>query len=241
MTIGGATNAIYEFAPGIYRFSPKKMIVGIAGKAASGKTTAANYMAEHLQAEVRIVPMAQLLRDEVELFLRAIGSEEYVPLVYGCQDDKIKVFYIDERQAADACGKWSHFVSEHADIQDRPGQTAITVRRILQWWGTEYRRTEDPDYWTKAWAEKVESFDLDNIHILVDDVRVMNELDTVRAEGGLIIKIERPGFNGAGNHVSETSLDAYTDWNRVIVNDGTLEDFRLQIELLTDELHNASG
>ncbi len=217
------------------------MIVGIAGKAASGKTTAAHFMAEHLQGEVKIIPMAQVLRDEVELFLRSIGSEEYVPLVYGCQEDKVKTFHIDERQAADACGKWAHFVSEHADIQDRPGQTAITVRRILQWWGTEYRRTEDPDYWTKAWTKKVESFDLQNIHILIDDVRFMNELDTVRAEDGLIIKIERPGFNGAGNHASETSLDEYNDWNRVIVNDGTLENFRRQINIATEALFSLSN
>lgn len=217
------------------------MIVGIAGKAASGKTTAAHFMAEHLQGEVKIIPMAQVLRDEVELFLRSIGSEEYVPLVYGCQDDKIKVFYIDAQRAAEVCPKWPHFITEHADIQDRPGQSAVTVRRILQWWGTEYRRTEDPDYWTKAWTKKIEGFDLDNIHILIDDVRFMNELDTVRAKDGLIIKIERPGFNGAGNHASETSLDTYTDWNRVVVNDGTLEDFQLDIENITDELLAASS
>ncbi len=212
------------------------MIVGIAGKAASGKTTAAHYMAEHLQGEVRIVPMAQVLRDEVEIFLRTIGAEEYVPLVYGCQDDKVRVFYIDTAQAVASCPRWSHFTTEHADIQDRPGQTAITVRRVLQWWGTEYRRAEDPDYWTKAWAKKVESFDLNASHILIDDVRFMNELDTVRAENGLIVKIERPGFNGAGNHASETSLDDYNDWNRVIVNAGTLEDLQRQIEVLTEEL-----
>ncbi len=212
------------------------MIVGIAGKAASGKTTAAHYMAAHLQGEVRIVPMAQVLRDEVEIFLRSIGAAEYVPLVYGCQDDKVRVFYINTEQAVAACPIWSHFTAEHADIQDRPGQTAVTVRRILQWWGTEYRRAEDPDYWTKAWTNKVESFDLNTIHILIDDVRFINELDTVRAENGLIIKIERPGFNGAGNHASETSLDAYADWHRVIVNDGTLEDLQRQIDAMTDEL-----
>lgn len=212
------------------------MIVGIAGKAASGKTTAAHFMAEHLQGEVKIIPMAQVLRDEVELFLRGIGAEEYVPLVYGCQDDKVKVFYIDAQRAAEACPKWPHFITDHADIQNQSDRTAVTVRRILQWWGTEYRRTEDPDYWTKAWTKKVESFDLENIHILIDDVRFMNELDTVRAKDGLIIKIERPGFNGAGNHASETSLDSYTDWNRVVVNDGTLTDFQKKIENVTAEL-----
>lgn len=212
------------------------MIIGFAGKAASGKTTAARYMAERLPGEVRIIPMAQVLRNEVETFLRASGAEKYVPLVYGSQDDKVQVFQVETKQAHKACPRWSHFITEHTDIQTNPEQTAVTVRRILQWWGTEYRRAEDPDYWTKAWAALVESFDLDNIHILIDDVRFMNELDTVRNEGGVIIKIERPGFNGAGNHASETSLDDYTDWHRVISNDGTLDDFKRQITELTAEL-----
>lgn len=212
------------------------MIVGFAGKAASGKTTAANYMAASLPGETEIIPMAQVLRTEVETFLRTIGSKVYVPLVYGCQDDKVRVFHVDSERAADACPEWHQFITAHADIQDRDDLTAVTVRRILQWWGTEYRRSGDPDYWTKAWAATAESHDLAMTHILIDDIRFMNELDTVRSEGGLIIKIERPGFTGAGNHASETSLDDYQDWNRVIVNAGSLDDLKQQINDLTTAL-----
>jgi len=212
------------------------MILGFAGKAATGKTTAAKHMASLLGKECRIVPMAMVLRDEVEAFLRAVGAEESVPLVYGSQEDKVKVFYVDETKAMAACPQWVHFTGENLDIQDRPGRTAITVRRILQWWGTEYRRTQDPDYWTKAWGLKVEQFDLLRMHVLVDDVRFMNELLVIREHGGLIVKIERPGFDGANNHSSETSLDAYQDWDQVIVNDGTLEAFKVQIEQLTATL-----
>lgn len=216
------------------------MIIGFAGKAASGKTTAAHYMQEHLPGEVQIIPMAQVLRGEVEVFLRSIGAEEHVPLVYGCQEDKVRVFHVDAKQAGNACPLWSHFIAEHADIQNSPQQTALTVRRILQWWGTEYRRAQDPEYWTKAWANLVESLDLNNIHILIDDIRFINELSTVRNEQGLIVKIERPGFNGAGNHASETSLDDYTDWHRVIINDGSLDDLGKQITAMTAELLTAS-
>jgi len=212
------------------------MILGFAGKAATGKTTAAKHMASLLGKECQIVPMAMVLRDEVEEFLRAVGAEESVPLVYGSQEDKVKVFYVDETRAMAVCPQWRHFTGENLDIQDRPGRTAITVRRILQWWGTEYRRAQDPDYWTKAWGLKVEQFDLIRMHVLVDDVRFMNELLVIREHGGLIVKIERPGFDGANNHSSETSLDAYQDWDQVIVNNGTLEAFKVQIEQLTATL-----
>jgi len=212
------------------------MILGFAGKAATGKTTAAKHMAPLLDKECRIVPMAMLLRDEVETFLRAIGAETSVPLVHGSQVDKVQVFYVDEQQALVQCPKWKHFIAEHREVQDRPGQTALTVRRILQWWGTEYRRAQDPDYWTKAWSRKVGQFDLENVHVLIDDVRFMNELNVIRAHGGLIVKIERPGFDGANNHASETSLDEYRDWDGIIQNDGTLDEFKQKVEALARSL-----
>jgi hypothetical protein len=212
------------------------MILGFAGKAATGKTTAAKHLAPLLDRECIIVPMAMVLRDEVEAFLRAIGADEFVPLVYGCQDDKIQVFYVDEQKAVAQCPRWSHFISEHQEIQDCSGQTSVTVRRILQWWGTEYRRAEDPDYWTKAWGRKIEQLDLDHLHVLVDDVRFSNELNVVKEHNGLIVKIERPGFDGANNHASETSLDEYDDWDQVLLNDGTLDDFEAKVEQLVGPL-----
>lgn len=212
------------------------MIIGFAGKAATGKTTAAQHLAPLMDMACRIVPMAMLLRDEVEDFLRSIGADESVSLVYGDQDDKVRIFYVDEQRAMQQCPRWDHFVAEHREIQDRTGRTAVTVRRILQWWGTEYRRADDPDYWTKAWSRKIEQFDLERTHVLVDDVRFINELSTIRAHGGLIVKIERPGFDGANNHASETSLDEYDAWDATLVNDGTLEEFRAKVEKLNDAL-----
>ena len=217
------------------------MILGFAGKAATGKTTAAKHMAPLLDKECAIVPMAMVLRDEVEAFLRSIEADESVPLVYGCQDDKVRVFYVNEQLALAHCPKWSCFVSDHQDIQDRPGQTDVTVRRILQWWGTEYRRSQDPDYWTKAWGRKIEQLNLEHMHVLIDDVRFMNELRVIKEHGGLIVKIERPGFDGANNHASETSLDEYHDWDEVLLNDGSLEEFEEKVEQLAERLMAVTG
>lgn len=212
------------------------MILGFAGKAATGKTTAAQHLLPLLDKECTIIPMAMVLRDEVDAFLRAIDADEFVPLVYGCQDDKVRVFYVDEQKALAQCPKWSHFIAEHQEIQDHPGQTAVTVRRILQWWGTEYRRAQDPDYWTKAWGRKVSQLDVEKMYLLVDDVRFMNELSVIKEHGGLIIKIDRPGFDGANNHASETSLDDYAAWDGKILNDGSLDEFKGKVENLVAEL-----
>ena len=69
----------------------------------------------------------------------------------------------------------------------------------------------------------------------------MNELKAIKDHNGLIIKIERPGFNGANSHASETSLDDYADWDGTIVNDGSLVEFKAKIEQLADVLLRDSG
>ena len=212
------------------------MILGFAGKAASGKTTAARHMATLLSGEVQIIPMALLLREEVENFLRDSGSQEYVPLVYGCQEDKVRTFYVDSERARTICPRWDQFIAAHRDIQDLKKLTTVTVRRLLQWWGTEYRRAQDADYWTKAWTQKVAQYDLDRTHILVDDIRFMNELEALRTQGGRIVKIVRPGFNGAGDHASETSLDDFRGWDHIIQNDAGLQAFLDKVAALTSQL-----
>jgi hypothetical protein len=217
------------------------MLIGFAGKAASGKTTAAHFLKNSLPGETLIIPMAMVLRDEVEAFLRRSGADAHVPLLYGSQDNKVTVFQVDTARALAACERWPHFMTEHRDIQDGSGRTAVTVRRILQWWGTEYRRAQDPDYWTKAWGRKVEQYDLSRINILVDDVRFMNELEVIRAHGGRIVKIERPGFLGANNHASETSLDDFADWDAIVVNDGTLGEFEGKIGELAVDLRRSAA
>lgn len=205
------------------------MIIGFAGKAASGKTTAVKYLAGRLTGWVEILPMAGVLREEVVRFIRDVGAPEFVPLVYGDQNDKVRVFYINERRAHELCPDWKGFVDLNWEIQDRPGMTAVTVRRILQWWGTEYRRAQDPDYWTKAWAKQLGEYNLDKTHILVDDVRFVNELEVIKRNGGRLVRIIRPGFDGANNHSSENSLDHYNDWELVIENDGTLAQFKQKV------------
>jgi hypothetical protein len=206
------------------------MIIGFAGKAASGKTTAARFLRDQLGDRVEILPMARMLREEVAAFIRAVGAEDRVPLVYGDQADKVRVFTIDSSAAKAHCPDWDDFVALNRDIQPDAGATAVTVRRILQWWGTEYRRAQNPDYWTQAWENKLQDFDLERTHILVDDVRFRNELDVIKKNDGLFVKIERAGFDGANDHSSENSLDDFDQWDIVIPNDGSLEQFLGQIE-----------
>ena len=80
------------------------------------------------------------------------------------------------------------------------------IRTLLQNYGTEVRRKEDPDYWVRLWELSVlyEIRNDPNYKLVVDDARFINEVDSVRAEGGTIIRLTRPDLTVPDNHSSET-------------------------------------
>lgn len=82
-------------------------------------------------------------------------------------------------------------------------------RKLLQWWGTEYRRSKDPYYWVKQLDAtlKVEQPQV----ALISDMRFKNEFYWVKSfrENGWTVKVERIGYSADNNneHASEKDLD----------------------------------
>jgi hypothetical protein len=58
---------------------------------------------------------------------------------------------------------------------------------------------------------------------IISDCRYINEYNSIKERGGLMIKVERPGIE-TQNHASETGLDSITDWDYVIQNNGTIDE-----------------
>ena len=162
------------------------MIVGISGKIGTGKTTLAEMIEERLEADgitAACISFGSLLKEE--------ASERFgFPLA---------LCYSEE-------GKGT--VIFHPDL---PSQS-MTVREILQWWGTDVRRAEDPDYWVKAMEITVPQLDAEVK--LIDDVRFPNEADWVQhvRKGGLVRLFPYRGWvpGPYACHDSETALDRYS-------------------------------
>lgn len=90
------------------------------------------------------------------------------------------------------------------------------VRALLQRLGTECgRKVLGEDVWVRATMDKVTDHD----HVVITDVRFPNEAEAVRAAGGLMVRIVRPGVEAVNRHASETALDGF-DFDVVVVNDG---------------------
>lgn len=115
---------------------------------------------------------------------------------------------------------WLAWIDEHKN--DPPEEAFGWVRPLLQFWGTEYRRQLcGNDYWVKKLEPLLAS------HVVVSDVRFVNEANAVRERGGWIVHVNRPGHYG-DQHESEK-------WGRVIPyhfylnNRGTVADLEQRV------------
>lgn len=99
--------------------------------------------------------------------------------------------------------------------------------KLLQWWGTEYRRAQDHEYWVKQWSEAVNpKADI----VFTTDMRFFNEAQEVKKMGGYTIQVNRLNADGTPfvdtsrdpNHPSETQLDRYNYDFKLTVKTGDL-------------------
>jgi hypothetical protein len=94
------------------------------------------------------------------------------------------------------------------------------ARRFLQNLGNEMREMFGEAVWIRRVAHRISDppFSPVTEHVVIPDVRHLNEAFWVKATGGLLIKVTRPGYSPQG-HVSELDLADYDGWDLVVQND----------------------
>lgn len=171
------------------------MIVGFSGYLRSGKDTAA----KALIAEGY----------EHRSFTRALKAMAYAlnPLV---PDGGVHGMYWRLAPLVDNLG-WERAKDEHPE-----------VRALLQRLGTDAgRKVLGDNIWVDTALRDVYACDRS---VVFTDVRFPNEAAAIQDRDGLVIRVNRPGFEpGPGAHISETALDDYP-FDVVIENTGGIDD-----------------
>lgn len=104
------------------------------------------------------------------------------------------------------------------------------ARRFLQRLGTEFGRRQVSDtFWVDQAMARIKPGE----NVVITDCRFANEATAIKARGGIIVRIERPGFGPVSEHPSETELDAW-HFDQVIVNDVGLDGLEYRAALLVD-------
>jgi hypothetical protein len=86
--------------------------------------------------------------------------------------------------------------------------TKDEYRRLLQVWGTDFRRGGNPQYWVEQWANRFNEI-REEQNIVVDDCRFPNEESALRSNGFYFVRLEdgnttRDMEEGTALHESES-------------------------------------
>ena len=210
-------------------------IIGVSGLAGAGKDQVATYLVE----DFGFVRMS--LADPLKQICRR---------VYAFTDEQL----------------WgpSQFRNGPDSRYPRPDGTFLSPREALQTLGTEWGRSCYPDTWAQLCVrtakelltEPIARYDqkqglyyLDELGgttrgntmttkgVVIPDCRFKNEMAAIKAAGGKVVRVTRPGSglsNERGLHPSETEQASIPDeeFDHVIRNNGTLEDLRFMVKML---------
>jgi hypothetical protein len=223
-------------------------ILGINGKIGSGKDT--------------VGQIIQYLTDE----LNKVNPKEFTEWVDGgfhASDWKIKKFAGKLKLIASILTGATLEQLEDQDFkkQEMGPEWGITYRELLQKVGTEaMRNVIHENVWVNALfadynatgynytgcENKVIQGEWEYPNWIITDMRFPNEMEAVKAKGGITIRVNRPYSTTGGNgipatfsqtqfHPSETALDNH-EFDYVIDNNGTISDLIDKVKnILTQE------
>jgi hypothetical protein len=212
------------------------VVIAFGHRARSGKDTAANEiikqrglldpMATSLggpqeRYDIRKYGFADCLKREVTNLARKAGGMEKLFAPAYCFPKKGYVVTLPE---------WVTY-DPNPDMSD-PLCPLGKQRKLLQWYGSDYRRADDDTYWIRQLEQTIE-LEKPQIAIL-SDLRFPNEMAWT-LQYGEAVRVDRAGLPPS-THLSETALEDSTDWSIILENSGSLEDFKIGSVVVFDEL-----
>jgi deoxynucleotide monophosphate kinase-like protein len=132
-----------------------------------------------------------------------------------------------------------------ADYDPKPIIDAVypygKQRSLLQKWGSEFRRAENPFYWINALEQMI--VERKPQIVIIDDLRFPNEFFWVHSLGGTVVKVDRPDYKSdIPQHISETALDGYEFDYTITSQEGQVDQLRADaVELFNTIVNRWSG
>ena len=173
------------------------MIIGISGRAGAGKDTCANFLTEQgiINGKISIADSLKLLCND--LF-----------------NTPIEDMYNHKEKPTDI--KITPDLIKFAPLFDGRENEFMSVRELLQVFGTDVVRKFNPDCWINLTINKIKTLP-GNIYA-VPDVRFPNEVEAIQRAGGIVLRLTRNPFDLT--HITETTLDDYNGFDLKYDNEG---------------------
>lgn len=192
-------NIMNTYATPVKTDLSKKMIIGLTGEMRSGKSTTAALFKDQCRLKginISVMSFGTAIKKEV--------SDKYdFPIEY-CYDDQKSVREITFLMSED-----DECLPPHAEKIEY-NTYKISLRKLLQWYSTEYRRAQDPLYWIKKTLNTVKFEFIGTDIIMFDDVRDDKEVEFIRTfPNNLLCKLNK--YKSKYDKVDETEAAHKTE------------------------------
>lgn len=196
------------------------MIIGISGKARSGKDAFGEYLTECFKEKHQ---------REFTHMAFAMQLKMMCKINFGLDDEQL---WGDKKEIPDERFKKS---PQALYGQENDHTMYWTPREIMQELGGFYRKITY-DYWVMALDHEMKKQNYKDI--VITDVRHINECEHVKDNKGVVIRVIREDADKIHgmDHESETALNEYTGFDIEINNSGTLEDLYKAAENTSDAI-----
>lgn len=208
------------------------MIIGVAGKAGSGKDTFADFLLEDLKSKgVKIskynlaLPIKAFINDLMGWDDRHAYGElkEVIVKVEVSTFKEFKEAFDKVFPTVDISYHKLRYMWGVLDILRMNKDDNISPRMMYQWFGTEcMREIVHDDIWLQL---------IPNVKgevVLIPDIRFPNEAAYLREKGSLI-HVKREGVSEVATHISEQGIP-FMEGDITIDNNGSLSDLRSSVE-----------
>lgn len=226
------------------------MIIGLSGYAGTGKDTVAKIIQYINCKNTGAVTLEEVVNNrehtwwleeqsgwEIKKFAGPL--KKVASILTGIPEEKFEDREFKESYLGPQWDKEIYY--EHFDdiVDDR-----YSVREFLQRLGTDaIRQNLHPNAWVNAlmaeyrpYSARGSSYEEVESKWVISDVRFYNEAQAIIDRGGVVIRIDRPGFIPINNHPSEIELDGW-DFHYRILNASDLVSLKATVEVVLNKIH----
>lgn len=203
------------------------LVISLSGNIGSGKDTICSNLIEHLEKEHSLKCKRFFFADKLKEFCVEVLGLDY-NLVHGTQEDKDT--YTDY--------KWEDMpgvvITPNNLINQIPNFTKLnfgfdknstfithtagqmTIREILQFFGTEICRKMYNNVWVDSLIRQINNSSCDVA--IITDTRFHNEMNALKNTGAILIRLSRKAHSIGLEHHSELELSTYSNYDYILDN-----------------------
>lgn len=202
------------------------MILGFAGRLRSGKSELAKVCeANGYKVMSFATPLKELCATVLHVTIDELNS---------LKNNGTKINIVVNEEICETLSKETEIpidIVEEASL----GRVIGDVREMLQFVGTDLIRKYNSDWHVNKISRMIEP----GKDYVFDDVRFPNEKKMITSLGGDCWFVVRPMIGNISNHESETSIKWKDCFNKIIINDKSLEYLKFKWETFLDDYGNS--